>query len=226
MKVSEVNLLIFVLVFIHFSGYAQSDPNMSNSSITIPLKIGKNPRTVFEELVIEPANLFIQSKPLNNNSPHFQLELNVFNNETKYSTFLWCYNAYTDNQQTNYPKSYQDYSFALKINKMEVALVVEKLDFGKSMFLDFGQTVVIAKLEILFKDCISEWSEDINGNQTAGLNSYTISLSEEGEQKSVSFMSLNKLIDQELIIEWKNYEILILEDSEKVLKLIVHKNDS
>lgn len=51
-------------------------------------------------------------------------------------------------------------------------------------------------------------------------------LSEENEQKTISFMSLNKQIGKELSIEWKDYKILILEDSEKALSLIVFKNDS
>lgn len=226
MKVSEINILIILLVFIHFTGYTQSDNNMINSSITIPLKTGKNPSTQFEKLVIEPANLFIQSKPINNDSPHFQLELNLFKNNTKHTTFLWYYGASTNNEKANYPKAYQNYSFALNINKKEVTLVVEKLDFGKTMFIDFGQTAVIGNLEIMFVDFIGEWSEDINGNQAGTFNSYNISLSEGSEQKTVSFTSLNKLTDKKLIIEWKNYKILILEGSEKALKLIVHKNDS
>lgn len=226
MKVSEISILVILLVFIPFTGFAQSDNNMINSSVTIPLKIGKNLSTAFEKLVVEPANLFIQSKPINNNSPHFQLELNLFEDDTKHTTFLWCYDAFNDGKKINYPKAYQNYSFALKINKKEVALVVEKLDFRKTMFVDFGQTAVIGNLEIQFLDYIREWSEDINGNQTDAFNSYTISLSEEGEQKTVSFMSLNKQVDKELLIEWKNYKILVLEDSEKTLKLIVRKNDS
>ncbi|WP_178987243.1 hypothetical protein [Winogradskyella schleiferi] len=225
-KVSEVNLLIILFVFIYFTGYAQSDNDVINSSIIIPLKIGKNPNTLFEKLVIEPANLFIQSNTLNNNSPHIQLELNLYENNTKYSTFLWCYDVSNESEKVNYPKAYQNYSFTLEISKKEVALVVEKLDFGKTMFIDFGQTAVIGNLEIQFADYIGERSEDINGNQTDAFNYYTILLSVGGEQKTVSFMSLNKHKDKKLIIEWKNYKISILEDSEKALKLIVGKNNS
>ncbi|TXD85480.1 hypothetical protein ESY86_02415 [Subsaximicrobium wynnwilliamsii] len=226
MKVFETNISILLLVFIQFTGYAQSEHNMINSSIIIPLKTGKNPSSLFEKLVIEPANLFIQSKPINKDSPHIQLELNVFENNTKYTTFLWCYDASSDSEKANYPKAYQNYSFDLKIDKEEVALVVEKLDFGKTMFIDLGQTAVIGKLEILFEDCVGERSEDINGNQTDAFNSYTISLSEEDKQKTVSFMSLNKHEEKALTIEWKHYKIWILEDSEKALKLIVFKKDS
>jgi hypothetical protein len=199
---------------------------MINNSITISLKKGENPSTQLETLVIEPSNLFIQSKPINKDSPHIQLELNVIQNNTKYTSFLWCYDASSDNRKKNYPKAFQSYSFDLKINKEEVALVVEKLDFEKKIFLDLGQSAVIGNLTILFKDYIRECSEDINGNCSDAFNTYNISLSVENEQKTISFMSLKKQIKKELSIEWNNYKILILEDSEEALKLLVFKNDS
>lgn len=226
MKVFKINVLMLLLVFIPCTGVAQSENNVMNNSIVIPLKTGKNPSTPFEQLVLEPANLFIQSKPINKDSPHVQLELNVFENNTKYTTFLWRFDASNDREKVNYPKAYQNYFFDLKINKGGVGLVVEKLDFGKTVFIDFGQTAVIGKLKILFKDCVGEWSEDIHGNQTDAFNTYKISLSHEDEQKNVSFTSLNKTVEKELTIEWKNYKILILEDSPKALKLIVFKNES
>lgn len=226
MKIFELKILILLFVFIQFSGYGQTENKMTNNSITIPLKIGKNPITQFETLFIEPANLFIQSKPINTDSPSIQLELNIVKNNSKYSTFLWYYDESSDSQKTNYPKAYQNYFFDLKINEEDVELVVETLDFGKTMFIDLGQTAVIGNLTILFEDSIGEWSVDINGNQTDAFNTYTISLSEENEQKTLSFMSLNKHGKKELSIEWKNYKILILEDSEKALKLKMLKNDS
>jgi len=224
MKVSKNTVFIILLVFIHCTGFAQSKNSMTNSFIRIPLKKGKNPSTLYEKLVIEPTNLFIQSKPIKNNSPHVQLELNVVENSTTYNTFLWYYEESSGNKKVNYPKAYQNYSFSLEINKKKVNLVVEKLDFEKTMFVDLGQTAVIGNLEILFKDCIRESPEDINGNQTDVFNSYYVLLVENDEQKTVSFISLDKLVDKELIIEWKNYKILILEDSEKALKLIVNNS--
>ncbi|MEP3836480.1 MAG: hypothetical protein ABJM36_02480 [Algibacter sp.] len=204
-----------------WQGYAQSEKNM----ILIPLKTGKNPSTLFENLIIEPANLFIQSKPINNNSPHIQLQLNVVKNTIKYSTFLWYYYESGDYQKTNYPKAYQNYSFYLKINKKDVKLVVEELDFEKTMFIGLSQTAIIGNLEILYKECISESSIDINGNQEEAFNTYNISLSDHNSQKTILFTSLKKQTDKPLLIEWKNYTIFILEDSEKALKLKVRKND-
>lgn len=226
MKIFEINITILLLILIPFSGYTQSEKNMPNDSIIIPLKIGKNPSIQLEKLAIEPFNLFIQSKSINKSSSHIQLELNVIENDSRYTTFLWNYNESDGSQKINYPKAYQNYSFNLKINKEDIELVVEKLDFGKAMFIDLGQTAVIGNLTILFEDCIGEWSVDINGNQTDAFNTYNILLSEENEQKTISFISLNKNIEKELSIEWKDYKILILEDSEKALKLMVFNNDS
>ncbi len=225
MKVLTFNILILLLVCMSYTGYAQSKNNMTNDSITIPLKIGKNPSIQFENIIIEPSNLFIQSTVINNSSPEIQLELNVFENHTEYATFLWCYDAFNNRKKINYPKAYQNYSFDLKIDKDLVALVVNKLDFEKPMFIDLGQTAIIGKLEILFKDYISEWSEDIDGNQTDVFNSYHILLSEGETQKMVSFNSLNKAEDKGLTIEWKHYNIMVLEDSDKAIKLMVFKND-
>lgn len=226
MKVFKISIWVLLLVFIQFTGYTQSENNMINNTIVIPLKTGKNPSVPLGELVIEPANLFIQSKPINNDSPHMQLELNVVDNDRKYTTFLWCYDVSGNSGKTNYPKAYKNYSFDLKINKEEVALVVEKLEFGKTMFIDFGQTAVIENFAIRFEDYIGEWSEDIDGNVTDVFNTCNLSLSEGGEHKTISFMSLNEQTGKELALEWKNYKILILEDSEKTLKLMVLKNAS
>ena len=227
MKIFEIyKLLILLLVFTQIPGYAQSEKNMIDNSIVIPLKIGKNSSTQIETLVIEPVNLFIQSKPVNEHSPHIQLELNIVDDNRRYSTFFWYYEGSNSDQKINYPKAYQNYSFNLKINKEEVGLVVKKLDFGKAMFIDLGQTAVIGNLTILFEDYFGESSVDINGNQTDAFNTYHISLSEENEQKTVSFLSLNKQVGKEPSIEWRDYKILILEDSEKALKLKVFKNGS
>jgi len=227
MKIFEINiLLILLLIFIEVPGFAQSEKYMINNSIIIPLKIGRNPSTQFETLIIEPANLFIQSETINKHSPHIQLELNIIEDNRRYSTFLWYYDESNGSQIINYPKAYQNYAFNLKINKEKIELVVKKLDFRKAMFIDLGQTAIIGNLKILFEDYFGESSVDINGNQTNAFNTYHITLSEGNEQKTMSFMSLNKLVGEELSLEWKDYKILILEDSEKALKLMVCKNDS
>lgn len=226
MKIFKINLLILLFVFIQFHGYSQSEKNMTNNTTIIHLKNGKNPSIKFEELIIEPINLFIQSKPLNKDAPHIQLELNVIKNNTKHTSFLWCYDPYTDNPKTNYPKAYQNYSFYLKTKEAGVELVIEKLDFGKTMFLDLSETAVIGNLEVLYKGHNREYSVDIDGNQENAFNTYTISLSEKNEKNTPTVMSLNKTAGKELEIEWKDYKIFILDDSEKAINLLVLKTDS
>lgn len=225
MKIIEINILILLFVLIQISGYAQSEKDMINSSIIIPLKIGKNPSTHFKTLDIEPTNLFIQSKPINKHSPHIQLAVNIVENKKKYTTYLWYYDDSIDSQKTNCPKAFNNYAFSLKTNKEEVELVVEKLDFEKAFLIDIGQTAAIGNITILFDQCIGEWSEDLNGNQIDAFNTYYVSLTEKNEQKTISFTSLNKSVRNELSIEWKNYKFSVLEDSEKELKLMVFKKN-
>lgn len=218
-----MKILILFLACIQLAANAQSENNMKNGVLVIPLKKGENPSFTLEELSIEPANLFIQSKPLKQNTPHIQLELNISESNNRYNTFLWRYDAINGSIKTNYPKAYQNYTFNLKLNKEKVSLVIDKLDFGKSFFIDLKQKVIIENLEILFENCIGESSVDIHGNQTDAFNTYQISILEENEHKTLSFMSLNNDEKTERFFEWKNYKILILEDSEKALKLKVLK---
>ena len=225
MKIFEINILILLFILIQIPGYAQSKKDMINNSIIIPLKIGKNPSIHFETLDIEPANLFIKSKSIMNHATHIQLTLNIVENNKKYTTYLWYNDDSIHSQKINYPKAFNTYSFNLKIHKEEVELFVEKLDFEKAFFIDIGQTAVIGNITILYEQCIGEWSENLDGNQIATFNTYYVSLLEENEQKTISFTSLNKSVIDELSIEWKNYEFLVLEDSEKVLKLMVFKKD-
>lgn len=227
MKTIEINIWILLYVLIQIPGYAQSDKDMINNSMTIPLKIGENLSTHFETLDIEPTNLVVQSKPIHNQSPHIQLELNLVENNKKHTTYLWHYYDSINGPKTNYPKAFNNYVFNLKINKEaeEFELIVEKLNFENPFFIDLGQTAIIENISILFEQSVGEWSEDINGNQTAAFNTYYVSLTEENEQKTILFASLNMSDGKEQSIAWKNYEFLLLEDSEKALKLIVLKKD-
>lgn len=222
-----MNIWILLFALLSIPGYAQSEKDTINSTIIIPLKTGKNPTIHLETVDIEPTNLFVQSKPITKNAPHIQLALHITENDTKHITYLWRKNDATDSPKTNYPKACSNYTFNLKINKEEdkVALVIEKSAFEKAFFLDINQTAVIGNLSILFDQCIGEWTEDINGNQVAAFNTYSISLSEEKEQKTISFTSRKDPVKNELSLTWKNYKILVLEDSEKALQLMVFQND-
>ncbi|WP_299781889.1 hypothetical protein [uncultured Formosa sp.] len=217
--------MILLLMFFHVSGYAQSENDMTNNTIIIPLKIGENPSSYFKTLQIEPDNLFIQSKPTTTDSPHIQLALNIIENNKKYTTYLWAYNDSLYTQKTNYPKAYNNYAFNLKIDNENVDLVVEQLDFEIPFFIDIKQTAILGNLNIVFEACMGEWSEDIEGNQVAAFNTYAIKLLEENEQKILSFSSLDESDTNTQILEWKNYTILVLEDSEKALKLKVSKKN-
>ena len=191
----------------------------------IPLKTGReNPPVQFETLLIEPINLFVQSKPWNDSLPHIQLELSVAENNKKYSTFL-CYYGTDDEPRINYPKAFENYIFSLEINTDSINLIVEKLDFGKDFFIDFGQKAVIENITVSFEKTVRELIADIiTGCKTGDFINYYILLSDENEQKKFSFESLYRYGENKLTLEWKEYQIFVLYDSEKFLKLKVIEN--
>ncbi|MFB9054137.1 hypothetical protein ACFFVB_13695 [Formosa undariae] len=221
MKLTIIHILLLLCIVFEIPGYAQSEQDMTHNSISIPLKIGENPSIHFQTLKIEPVNLF---KPLEAKNKHvspIQLELKITENNTEHTTFLWHNTDAPDSPKTNYPKAFNDYVFSLTINKEDVALVVEKLNYGTPFFIDLGQTAVIKNITVLFETCIGEWSEDLNGNQVAAFNTYSVSLCDENNQETISFTSLDTSVKNELVIAWKNYKFLVLEDSENALKLMI-----
>jgi len=221
MTVFNIKILIAIFICIQCKGYAQSEKPL----MVIPLKTGKNPSTSFEDLTLEPAHLFIQSNPIDHNAPHIQLQLNIVKNHSKYATFLWYYNAPGIQKKTNYPIAFLNYAFYLKVDKKSVELVVEALDFEKTMYMNLGQTAIIGDLKIRYTACVSESVVAINGHQEAAFNTYSMSLSNGHSQETISFNSMDKQTKKQPWMAWKNYKIYILEDSEKALKLKVSKTD-
>jgi len=231
-------LIITLSVLVLIAEYSCSQNNI-NKSIMIPLKTGKNASVQFETLLIEPINLFVQSKPWNDSAPHIQLELNVTENNQTYSTFLWYYEA-ADEPKIDYPKAFENYLFGLEISTDSISLIVEKLDFGKEFFIELNQKAVIGNLSISFEESSSEWSEDPFGNYSESREHFKISLSDDNEQTELRFGTLyasgheKKLLldsrlggiedsEDELLLEWKDYQIFVLGASEKIMKLKVTK---
>ncbi|MHA7943720.1 hypothetical protein ACJOV8_011665 [Formosa sp. 3Alg 14/1] len=224
MKPIILNTLLLLCLVFQRSGFAQSAQKTIDGSINIPLKIGKNPSVYFETLEIEPVNLFMELDANNKNIPPIQLELKIMENDTEYTTFLWYDNDSTNSPKTNFPKAFNRYAFRLRTNTENVVLAIEKLDFGAPFFIDLGQTAIVENFTILFETCTGEWSEDLNGNQVDVFNSYSVSLSNENEQHSFSFTSLDTSANDKLVIPWKNYKLLVLADSEEALKVLVLDN--
>ncbi|WP_148304584.1 hypothetical protein [Formosa agariphila] len=215
---------MIICIIIQVSAYAQSKQDMTAHSITIPLKSGTNPSFQFETLHVESANVVIQADPTQHVLPNIQLELNSIANNTTYSTFLWHHTDAEGYQSINYPKAFQNYIFKLTFTtKDDIALVVKKIDFEMPFYIELGRTASIENLNMTFVHCIGEWSEDIHGNQHSAFNTYNISLSEEHEQHNISFTSLDCADKKKLLLTWKQYTFIILEDSDKALKLQVSK---
>jgi hypothetical protein len=197
--------------------------NITNQPFMIPLKAGRENQSVqYETLHITPVNLFVQTKPWNDRSPHIQLELNVMNDNRKYATFLG-YNEFGNAPSTNYPKAFEDYVFSLDVKNDCVHLVVEKLDFGKVFFLELvGQKAVIGNFSIFFESSMSDWSVDPSGKKLENREYFNILVSDDSEQKKLSFGALYAK-ERELILTWKDYQIVVLDAGEKTLKLKVLK---
>jgi len=228
-----------VLVYLHFAGSNLSDTTQKAGKYMTPLKAGINDPVQFETLLIEPVNLFVQPKPWNDSSPHIQLELNVTENNKKYSTFLMFYET-NGEPKINYPKVFENYTFGLEINNDNVGLAVEKLDFGKDFYIELNQKAVIGKISISFEDSSSELVEDENGGYLESREHFKILASDDNEQTELRFGALHAkgyekklLLDSqlggiedsqdELLLEWKGYQIFVSDADAKTLKLKVMK---
>jgi hypothetical protein len=225
-------IILSALAVIAESGYSQG--STSNQSMIIPLKAGRqNPPVQFEALHIEPIYLIVQNE--NDRSPNVALGLNVAVNDKKYSTTLtYSYN----NPKIHYPIAFENYIFGLEINNDSVSLTVEKNDFGKVFFLAHQQKAIIGNLSISFEDVMGEWSNDPHGNYSESREHFTILISDDDEQKEFRFGALyargrEKILllnsergnikddEDELLLEWKNYQISVLDAGGTILKLKV-----
>jgi hypothetical protein len=178
--------------------------NMTNNSIKVPLNAGRNNNSFwYETLLIDPVNLYIQTKPWGDSSPNVQLELNIIQNKKSYNTFLWYYN--TPQLKENYPKAFKDCLLSLNIKDSEtetqVELIVEKLTFGKTFFLE--TKAVIEDLEVVL-DCVMEERGE------SDKMFYRISLFQNNEHKNISFEYVSENNGDKLLFEWNGYKIFVL----------------
>jgi len=211
-------VIIILAAVAHISCSGQI--NITNQLYMIPLKVGENAPIQFETLVIEPVNLFVQSKPWNDRSPHIQLELNVKRNSGEYATFLWYYETDSD-PKTNYPKAFENYIFGLEINNDSVRLAVEKLDFGKDFFLELNQKAIIGNISISFKEYYIKWYVHPFGEPNGHCAIYVIEVSGGNEQEEIIFRFYSDDRLNELQSEWKGYQFSLVEAGEKIFKLKV-----
>jgi hypothetical protein len=236
MKIVKTMKTVFFSGILLICQYSYSQYNMVNQPFKIPLKAGReNPPVQFETLHIELIYLIVQNE--SDRSPNIELGLNVAVHDRKYCTSL----TYSyDNPKIYFPKAFEDYVFGLEINKDSVHLVVEKLDFGKVFFLELDQKAVIGNFSILFESIMSDWSVDPHGNYLESREHFKILVSDDNEQKEVRFGALyargseKKLLldswhgdindsEDELLLEWKDYQIFVLDASERILTLKICK---
>ena len=119
-----------------------------------------------------------------------------------------------------------------------VNLVVEKLNLGKVFFLELNEKAVVGNISISFEDSMSDWSVDPFGNYLDSREHFTILVSDNNEEKELRFgalyakgcekkMLLNSMqgddkdVKDELLLEWKDYRISVLDAEGRILKLKV-----
>ena len=234
----RIFIYLSVFALIAESGYTKN--NMTNKPFMISLKVGReNPPVQFETLYIEPVYLIIQNE--SDRSPNVELGLKVTetNSNKVYShTLFYSYN----NPKIYYPRAFENYTFSLEINNDSVNLVVEKLDFGKEFFLELDQKAVIGNFSIFFEDTYSDWSNDAHGDYLESREHFKILVSDDEEQKELRFGALyavgrekKLLLDSyrggikdsknELQLNWKNYQIIVLDAGGLILKLKVSQQN-
>lgn len=225
MILKKIKIFLLLLLSMGTIGYAQTKKTMNSSTFKTPLNKGENKLIHFKTLTITPVNLFIQDKPWNDRSASIQLELNIEEGVKKFHTFLWYFEG--KDQAVNYPLAWENYVFSLEIKDQEaVQLVFDTLSFGKSFFINFGQDAIIGDIKINFKevtDVMDAPSLDGSPSDTESYAEYDLVLSANKEQKTLSFNSLNFYNKTEMLLEWNEYEIMVLYTEINSLKLMVKK---
>ncbi len=225
LKKAQIKISILTLLFTGLQGYAQSGSNMNQTAFKIPLHKGENKVTKYKTLEITPVNLFIQDKPWNDKSANIQLELSVKTDNKPFKTFLWYFQK-DKNPPANYPQASGKYIYSLEISPQEtIQLTVDTLSFEKPFFLTLGQDAKIGDLTVNFTesmDVMGARSENEAPSNNDSYAEYYLALSENKEQKTLSFFSSNVNNKAEQSLKWGDYEIIVLYDDLKLLKLIVY----
>lgn len=225
MILKKIKIFLLLLLSMGSIGYAQTKKTMNSSMFKASLNKGENKLIHYKTVAITPVNLFIQDKPWNDRSASIQLELNIEEGEKKFHTFLWYFEG--KDQAVNYPLAWENYVFSLEIKAQEaVQLVVETLDFGKPFFINLGKDAIIGDLKINFNevmDVMGARMPDSPPSNTDSYAKYDLILYANKEQKKLSFNSLNFYNKTEKLLEWNEYQIMVLYTEINSLKLSVNK---
>lgn len=225
MIAKKIKILLLLVLSIASIGYAQTKKSMNYNTFKTPLKKGENAAIHYKALTVTPVNLFIQDKPWNDRSASIQLELNIEEGDKKFHTFLWYFEG--KDQVVNYPLASGGYIFSLEIkDQAAVSLVIDTLNFGKPFFINLGQEAIIGDLRINFKEVMDVMGKSMPGEPPSNTDSYAeydLILSDKKEQKTLTFNSLNFYNKTEMLLEWNEYEIIVLYTEINSLKLMVNK---
>ncbi len=156
---------------------------------------------------------------------YLQTDMNIKEGTKQVHTFLWYYKNGND-PLTNYPLVFGKYSYQLNIDaKDNVKLLIDTIYYDKPFYIEFGQTANIEKLSVQFAESIDVMGDNLGNNGTNENTSYAeyqLVISDGGEQKRLSFTSLN-FNEITSTLQWKDYEIKVLYTNIRLLKLNVYK---
>ena len=154
-------------------------------SIIIPLKNGQENSSIqYEKLNIIPVSLWFISEPKH----YIRFEFKVIFDENKENSTVLIYNE--NEMIKNYPQLFENYLFDLEIIGDDINLKVEKFDFEKLFFMEYSQKATVESFSISFVDYRKKWYMDRKNNAQYECFFFTLLLSDDNEQKEISFDTL------------------------------------
>lgn len=216
-------ILMFFLLFL------TTDTMNAQNNRRILLKQGynNNPAVRFDNMTIEPVNLYIQPKPWNDRSPHLQLEIRITTPDTVHQSFLIYYEKEDILQQNNLPQAIGKYLFSLETEEGRVYLRTDTLKFGDAFIIDTRNKIsaIIDRFKITYDSGWSGNSIQPDGSFGGCIVCHSFRLSEFEDEKIVifSYESTAEKGEQATVSKWKEYKIDILDNFSEPLKVRVTK---
>ena len=227
MKKTTIILFIFAFFAIS-SGISRNVYSQNENSIVIPLQVGENPPVQFETLQIGRILLLYNEVPSSEHLPNIRLMLWSRIGDIDFGRTEISYHyderwAHRNNRLSlTFLSEFGNYAIRMKINESNISLEIEKfeLEFGKAFTLrGRQQTAVIGNLSIRLTNMLHATDVDFGG-----VASFEITLSKNEEQKEFWF-GCRRPNEDVRILEWKNYQIAVLEASPQ-MKLKVTKKSN
>jgi hypothetical protein len=216
LKISVLFLLLLV------AGNMNAQGNMR-----LPLKEGyvHNPTIQIDGLMIEPVNLYIQSRPWTTQSAHVQLEMKIQDRTDSYQTFLCYYEENNDQFKSNFPKGIGSHLFSLDVCEDGIDLLIDTLQLGDTFTFDSKSKkgVAIGGLTITYDSGYSGNNVNPDGSYAGCTVCHLLKLSDGSDEDIVTFMYDTDDGDEEIVDTkvWKGFKIELIRSMDDFLTLKV-----